>query len=536
MIPFRTLALLGLLFLGSAEAATLIEVNGEAITTEDIDAMIMDMHRGSMGDAANADLVRLLDKAVNDRLLVQDALAMGMDEEPSVKRTLDEFLISRAVEEMVRATFRAPGEPDDDDVRAEFDAFYHRVRLRQVSLPSEADAAKARAALLAGADMDSLAKASSLDVHRFQGGLHNEKPWADVELPLREAVSDLPAGSLTEPFPYRDAFALVRVEERQPPREEDWSREEPRLRRHLRIRARDQAWAAYLDSLRTLTPVVRNEAALSVIRQDADALWTPDFVNRSSMPALMIENGPTLTEEDLRRAISRTAMENGTAGFDEIFDMSLTKEEERLLLRVAAEAGGWTEDDRVRAAWRRERDQTLINAYLQETIVPKITFRRDEFQEFYEEHAEDFRGPEEVRLEVVVAPDEATAREMEARLAEGADFEYVRDTFVPGSASEARWAPTTVFSDAMREQLATMETGDTSTPIPIPSGWMIFRLVERRDGALPSLEDVEMKIREVMFQRHFNDLMDEHLGRLREHSEIVRHEERIHAYFSSADE
>jgi len=535
----RSILFLSLIVLaGLAMAAddVLISVNGEAITSSDLDAMIMDLHRSGMTDASNADLVRLLDKSVNDRLLVQDALAMGIDQEDETQRALDEILMAHAVEAMVADSFVPPAPVSEDSVRFDFERYFHRVSLRQLSLRTFEEIEAAQKAILAGADMDSIAQASSLDVHRFQGGLHSLKPWADVELDIRAAVVDLASGELSEPFAYRESYSMVRVEERLPYLEEDWEKEAPKLRTHRRVVARDDAWTAYVDSLRTVTPVHFNAAAMGVIKADADILWTPDFVNGSDIPAMFIQGGPTLAEGALRRTISLVAMENGTEPFDVILDLAVDKEEERILLRAASTSGNYTTNDGVLAAWTRERDQILINTYLEELIVPGIKFRRDEFEAFYEEHADDFRGPEEVRLDVIVAPDEDTAREMESRLAEGADFKYIRDEYVPGSVSRAEWAPLSVFSGAMIKQLETMENGQTSTPIPIPTGWMIFQLVERRQGSASHLEEVEMEIRKVMFQRKFNELMDAHLDQLKEHSQIVRHEDRIKGYFEIGTE
>ena len=76
-----------------------------------------------------------------------------------------------------------------------------------------------------------------------------------------------------------------------------------------------------------------------------------------------------------------------------------------------------------------------------------------------------------------------------------------------------------------------MEQGETSSAIETHGGWMIFRLAGKRKGAVRPLAEVDMQIREVMFQRKFNELLDEHLSLLRERSEISMNQEAIDAYF-----
>ncbi len=93
-----------------------------------------------------------------------------------------------------------------------------------------------------------------------------------------------------------------------------------------------------------------------------------------------------------------------------------------------------------------------------------------------------------------------------------------------------------VFSKVIRDEVERLEIGGSSKAIPIPTGWMIFRVLDRREGRVPPFEEVDMEIRQVMFQRKFNEKLDAHLELLKERSEIVRHEENIERYFSEGSE
>ena len=60
---------------------------------------------------------------------------------------------------------------------------------------------------------------------------------------------------------------------------------------------------------------------------------------------------------------------------------------------------------------------------------------------------------------------------------------------------------------------------------------MILRLKARREGQPAPLDEVEPRIREVMFQRKFNAELDSVLGMLKQHSDIQYDEKAIQAYF-----
>ena len=64
---------------------TLVLVNGDPISVGDMDEMIMGAHKSFDMEAEGSGIVdRLLNKRINDILIIQDALAAGMDEEPEL--------------------------------------------------------------------------------------------------------------------------------------------------------------------------------------------------------------------------------------------------------------------------------------------------------------------------------------------------------------------------------------------------------------------------------------------------------------------
>ena len=81
-----------------------------------------------------------------------------------------------------------------------------------------------------------------------------------------------------------------------------------------------------------------------------------------------------------------------------------------------------------------------------------------------------------------------------------------------------------------------MKVGESSQPMKMSMGWVIFKLAGKRPGEVPPMEAVEMEIRRVIYQQKFNSYLDEHLGLLKERSEIVEHPDRIEDYILSGGE
>ena len=78
-----------------------------------------------------------------------------------------------------------------------------------------------------------------------------------------------------------------------------------------------------------------------------------------------------------------------------------------------------------------------------------------------------------------------------------------------------------------------MEVGESSEVLEFNSRWMIVRLDGRREGEILPIEEVDMQIRQALFQRQFRERLDAQLSLIKERSEIVRHDERIRKYFAA---
>lgn len=514
---------------------TLAVVNGEPVTSAHLDSLVMRSHQsGNLTRIGSGDLRRLLDKAINDRLILQEAYAMGMDQEEDLLAALDEKRTENAVKAFVAARFAMPDKVPGHELQAYFDRYYWKILLRQISVRTEAEAQDVREALLKGADMDSLARALSLDTQRYKGGLHNLKYWADVENVLREVARGLEINEVSQPFPFREAYAIIRVERRDPVDQEAFTRYKRSINAHLITEARKVAWQEFIADLLRETPVNVDEEVLASLREDADVIFRGEFLKQAERPALSIDADHYVTETKLRKEVSHTAMSSGTDPFETLLIRGIESAREKLVLGYYAEQDGYFETPEIIHKYTQDLKTALIEAYLAEVIVPQIVFKREEFEEYYTSHSDDFREADQVKLAIIVVQTEQEASEIEQRLAGGADFDFLKRQYEgTGSdqVSQAEWASVAIFSQEIQEELAQLKIGGTSQAIQTRTDWMLFKVIDRRVGELKDLADVEMRIRQVMFQRKFNQLLDEHLALLKEHSEIVLNQEAIDTYF-----
>jgi parvulin-like peptidyl-prolyl isomerase len=520
----------------TAPTDTLVWVNSVPILGSDLDRLLRETHaKMSQEGMENFDPHKLLTKSINDELLLQQAEALGLEQEPEIEVSLRETKRKEASSLWVRDHFHRPEKVSQAEIRRSYAVNFERIQLRQISLRTKAKAEELRKMVLAGASMDSLARSLSLDTKRLEGGLYKELPLMEVSaIPLR-AARNLKQGELSSVFPINDAWAFVRMEKRQAAPQSGFEAAKPTLEKMLLKHHRKLAWRAFVDSLEAEIPVRQNAEVMTKIRADSTVRFTAEFMKGSDAPALLLGPDEFVSDYELRQEISHEIMNDGTAPFETALKRALDSKTESLLLDHLAKRDGYAERKEVMQAYENARRKTLIQNYLNEAVVSKIKFSHEEFNEFYQKNKEKWRGPDQVRLDIVVIADDDQARELQKRLNAGADFERVISDYPLASetrAGEHSWTSLESFSEQMQSELASMKINDVSQPLKISQGWLFCRLVGRRPGKIPSLEEMDRTIRSVMFQKKFREILDEHLALLKNRSTIVRNQPAIDAYFS----
>ncbi len=170
-------------------------------------------------EAALASAPIILDKMIEERLLLAEAQARGYGEHPEMRaaiRALEtSLLVPRYLEEVV-----APGV---EVSRSEMEAYYQahraeltrppRIHLRQITVAEEQEAWRIAGLLRAGADLGWLARQHSTDRFSGQGG---ERGWVDPGATgFGERLLAAAAGDVLDPVGVRGNYVVLKVTARQ---------------------------------------------------------------------------------------------------------------------------------------------------------------------------------------------------------------------------------------------------------------------------------------------------------------------------------
>lgn len=255
---------------GALPEGAVAAVNGTAVRRADYERAVEALASDRRGTLDDADKRHVLDRLVDEELLVQRALELGLAR--SDRRVRGDLVA--AVIEAVTAD-AGQREPGDAELRALFDANRDyfarpgRLHVEQVFVRSSGDA-----------DADALARARDAAARLRDGAPVAEVQQSAGDAPVAilpnaplpaaklreylgpaavEAVATLAPGDVAEPVRSAGGYQVLRLVARESNRAPELAEVEAEVRAEWRRRAGDEALRAYLDD-------VRARAAIAVTR------------------------------------------------------------------------------------------------------------------------------------------------------------------------------------------------------------------------------------------------------------------------------
>lgn len=216
-------------------------------------------------DASSPLFRRLMDELVDQRLLSQEALKRGLEDEPAVRRRLaaarERVLADALVENVVAG---ATNEAAIRALYADTQRLQRRseeIRARQIVTATEAEARAVLGQLAAGAPFEQLAMQRSTDAAtRFNGGDLDYFTLDVMPEPYAAAVTGAPAGRVVGPFRTDAGWVVLRVEDRRPEQPDTLEEVRPQLVRFLTF-----------DRIRQLLEELRGKAKIEVLLESGGA-------------------------------------------------------------------------------------------------------------------------------------------------------------------------------------------------------------------------------------------------------------------------
>ncbi|MEO1187446.1 MAG: peptidylprolyl isomerase [Pseudomonadota bacterium] len=204
------------------DGATAAVVNGEAIYIRDVEleAVAQGMiEPGSVFGPSHPDFPQILEQLIDQRLLAQEAVRRGLDQEPDAASRLaagrERLLGNILVESLVATEVTEAAIDRMYEEQVKLQQLDDEVRVRRIVVETEAEAAAILIELDGGRDFAAAALEHSIDVRtRLDGG---DLGWVkpnEMGDPYAAIIGNTVTGGISEAFQTEMGWTILKVDER----------------------------------------------------------------------------------------------------------------------------------------------------------------------------------------------------------------------------------------------------------------------------------------------------------------------------------
>jgi parvulin-like peptidyl-prolyl isomerase len=506
---------------------TVAVVNGEAITLEDVEKRLEELHgEAGQGERSTARPERLLNRLVNDVLIGQEARVLGLHEESPVPETIERNRQKLALSLLERKEISGPSEPTPEEVAELFRERYRKATFRILTAADIEGAGAIVAALRDGVDVESVVAEMSIDPYAENGGLVEDVARKDLQLSVADVVFALSPKEVAGPVETDLGWSIVIAEEFGEPDPELLDEVRGRLERIVRQRKEAAGRSALVERLRQRHEVIVDRELVDSIQpvRRPDGRLTAESPGPDAVIAT-IGDEVTLSADDYAVALERRwrtipEQEAARAAAPIILENLINQ---RLQL-AEAYARGYHELPAVRRALHGLETELLIPKYLSSVLAAGLEVTEEEKRAEYERSREQLRRPPRMRFGQITVPSREQAEAIASALRGGSDLGWLaRQHSTDGLREKGglqEWRVIRADGGPISKKLLEAAPGTVLEPIQEEDSWVVYQVVAREEQGVFSYEEVSGNMREAVFRRKFTEVLDRFLKTARSRSEI----------------
>jgi peptidyl-prolyl cis-trans isomerase SurA len=187
------------------------------------------------------------------------------------------------------------------------------------------------------------------------------------------------------------------------------------------------------------------------------------------------------------------------------------------------------------------RNQIITQKVIGSEVGRHMSVTKEEEEKFYEEHKNDLRREEQIRLsEILIAPKaengaspddpqalaaaQAKAEELLDQIRKGASFEDMakKNSSGPSAANggDLGYFKRGALAKELEDKTFAMKAGEVSDVIRVRQGFVLLKVSEHQAEGIPPLKDVEPRLQDAIYMQKLQPALRAYLKKLREEAYI----------------
>lgn len=525
MISRFTLFLLAIIvtlnFARADETMVVATVNGDQITAEMMAEELGRIHSAQSEEAHRSDfsLDRLLQKLINNRLIVQDAYSLGIDQELTVRDAVRWFRETMAYQMLLDDIVPKDVIIPESDLRDGFKKYYRRAMLRLICVTDSTLSVAIADSINNGVSMASLATRHAVDKYKNLGGDAGVFPLYDIPQDLSKKLETASDGQLFGPMFLWNTWAVVRTEAFLPADDAIYDSVKAIVQTQLLIDKGSLFRHGFIHREGASIPVWVDSVAV-----DSIPIRMAMGLDANKATVLRVGQDRELSASDLQNKYVHRIVGRGDREGHEVLWEAFDEQYQVMMLKEIAGQKSYIDDPRLDGEASVFRDSMMVVTYLQSVIGPTVKVSDAEIKAYYDANPTKFYSSNRFLVAVITRATQEEAQADYDRILAGADFTWIAKQFSIDEFKERggvrEWATAAQFPPELAAQLDTMALGTCLAPLSGSEGFVILRLVDREAGARQSLADAKSAITAVLEQQKQFSAIETMLLELRTNADI----------------
>ncbi|MBU2520692.1 MAG: peptidylprolyl isomerase [Proteobacteria bacterium] len=497
-------------------------VNGYNIGLGELEEKLVNIHRikqmtNSEGKAGSIDIDKVIEELINERIIIQEAYRVELDEDPIFQAKTNNYIISRSVIRLRQEEVQDKIKVTEDDMYEYYKKYFEEIKIRQIVTKDRKKAEELLNLLRKGEDFFELEKSKSEWLNKEGGDLGFIKR-GKMDQTFEDAAFALSEGEISDIVETSSGFHIIKLEERRSAPDDMFEKVKNSIKKKLLKEKEEKRSNDYIAEL-------KNKANIWI---DTELLYSrgPDQKDCDNIIIARVNDEPIddcdFIEEakghlpKLRRDIlNKEKIKEVNSG---ILDTLITYE----LVEQEALRRNYLNDPLFRKSINEYKGKQLLDLFKQKIIFPRSVPSENDMVEYYETHKDEFRKDYEVWFSEMLLPSLESAEAVLKELREGADFEFLASK---KSAMTMRtgvnvWIPLGQLSPDMRMAIIDLEISGVSDIIQESRKYKIIKLKGKRGGEYEEFPKVKNIIMQILVKRNFDNWLKEYIDRLRDVSQI----------------
>jgi peptidyl-prolyl cis-trans isomerase C len=503
---------------------TLALVDGEPVTIEDLAYSLQITHRREdLSGAGKFDISQYIQKLIDDRLIIQEARRMGLEDSPDVQERIREYVLRESVVRLYNEEIVAKASVTEEDVVNYYRENYASFTLNIIETGNEAEAEEILHKVESGEEFDKFALEYASHSEK-QNGKELVVKKKTLRPAMQEAVSGLKPGEISRVIKDQDKYYILKLLDRQAAPDEELDSARGTIESVLKDQKIKKRSDEYLVELREKSDVKIDRELLASIKLEEGDKTREEWL-KDKRP-LVQANNMTLSAGDFVAMLPERPLKSNEEILDKWLDLKMVD--------LEAISRHYDVNSDLKDMVQRYKNELLKAAFARKAISPEIKLSEKEAEDYYQDHQNEYAKPVKYKIQQITLDSPEGAQEVLNSLAGGANFAWLaktksRDSFA-SDGGVTDWKTKAQLPGPVKDIIDNLKQGDISPVLQIDSGYLVFRLTEKSEKEIEEFSNVKAVVYNAAYKEKFHEIYNAYIDKLRKDARIELNDEAIRSF------